>query len=78
MKNTVPKLILLDILLPDGSGYEICKKIKTDDKLKNIPVYYITAVPETEVHNKMSETKADGYFLKPFNISDFNILLDYL
>ena len=78
MNNTVPKLILLDILLPDVSGYEICKKIKADEKLKDIPVYYITAVPEAEVHSKMSETKANGYILKPFNISEFNILLDYL
>lgn len=71
-------MVLLDILLPDSSGFDICKKIKTDEKLKTIPVFYITAVPETEVYNKMSETMADGYFLKPFNISDFNILMDYL
>ncbi|MFX0071436.1 MAG: two-component system response regulator [Candidatus Hermodarchaeota archaeon] len=78
LKNTGPKLILLDILLPDISGYEVCKKIKTDQNLKNIPVYFITAVPEAEVHGKMSETKADGYFLKPFNISEFKNLLKYL
>jgi len=76
LQKAVPKLILLDVLLPDSSGFDICKKIKTDEKLKTIPVFYITAVPETEVYNKMSETKADGYFLKPFNISDFNILMD--
>ena len=78
LQKAVPKLVLLDVLLPDSSGFDICKKIKTDEKLKKIPVFYITAVPETEVYNKMSETKADGYFLKPFNISDFNILMDYL
>jgi len=78
LQKSVPKLVLLDVLLPDSSGYDICKKIKTDEKLKKIPVFYITAVPETEVYSKMSETKADGYFLKPFNISDFNILMDYL
>ena len=78
LKKITPKLILLDILLPDVSGYEICKKIKTREELKNIPIFYITAVPEAEVQDKMSETKANGYFLKPFNISDFNILLNYL
>lgn len=65
-------------LLPDISGYDICKMIKTDEKLKGIPVFYITAVPENEVYSKMKETKANGYFLKPFNISDFNILMEYL
>jgi len=78
LQKIIPKLILLDILLPDSSGYDICKRIKTDAKLKNIPIFYITAVPETEVHSKMSETKADGYFLKPFNINNFKILLNYL
>ncbi len=78
LKKTVPKLILLDILLPDVSGYEVCKKIKADKKLKDVPIFYITAVPEVEVHGKMKETKADGYFLKPFNISEFSVLLEYL
>ena len=78
IQNNAPKLVLLDILLPDSSGYDICKEIKSNKKLKDIPVYYITAVPETEVHNKMNETGANGYFLKPFNISEFNTLLSYL
>jgi len=78
LEKTVPKLILLDILLPDGSGYDICKKIKDDDKLKHIPIFYITAVPESEVHKKLKETNANGYFLKPFNISEFKVLLNYL
>ncbi len=70
-----PKLIFLDILLPDISGYDICKKIKSDKKYKDIPVYYITAVPENEVKAMMNETMADGYFLKPFNFPDFEKLL---
>jgi len=78
LNKTVPKLILLDILLPDGSGYDICKKIKTNKRLEDIPIFYITAVPEVEVNKKMNETCANGYFLKPFNISEFNTLLNYL
>lgn len=73
-----PKLILLDILLPDSDGYEICKLIKSDDRLKQIPIFYITAVPEAEVKKNLSTTGANGYFLKPFNMLDFNILLKYL
>lgn len=78
LQKTTPKLILLDIILPDSNGYEICTKIKSNKQLKNIPIFYISAVPESEVNNKISETKADGYFLKPFNISEFNKLLKYL
>ncbi|KKM91828.1 hypothetical protein LCGC14_1224520 [marine sediment metagenome] len=78
MKYSTPKLILLDILLPDIDGFEICKKIKSNENLKKVPVFYITAVPHSEVVGKMSETGADGYFLKPFDFSKFKILFDYL
>ncbi|MHA1148448.1 MAG: response regulator [Promethearchaeota archaeon] len=75
LKIYSPKLILLDIFLPDLSGYEVCSKIKQDDKTKNIPIYYITAVPEAEVLAKVVETKAEGYLIKGFEISEFKKLL---
>ena len=77
MKN-VPKLILLDIFLPDITGYEVCQRIRTNEKLKKIPLFYITAVPEGEVSEKVKDTGADGYFLKPFDITSFTRLFEYL
>ncbi len=73
--RSTPKVVLLDILLPDISGYEICKKIKSE---KDIPVYYVTAVPESEVSKKIKETGADGFILKPFDFTEFNVLFDFL
>ncbi|MFX1435991.1 MAG: response regulator [Promethearchaeota archaeon] len=73
-----PKLILLDIILPDISGYEICKMIKEHEKYKQIPVYLLTAIPGSEVDKKMGEIKADGYILKPFDFSDFEVVFQYL
>ena len=78
IKIHAPKLILLDILLPDISGYQVCHKIKSIEKLKNIPIFYITAIPRSEVVDKLEETGANGYFLKPFDFTSFEILLDYL
>ena len=78
LENYKPKIILLDILLPDINGYEICKKIKLDEKYKHIPIFYITAVPRNEVKEKLKETMADGYFLKPFNFYEFEKLFNYL
>lgn len=78
LHNFIPKLILLDILLPDNDGYEVCRIIKKEEKLKKIPIFYITAVPEIEVRQKVKETGANGYFLKPFDMEKFNLLLDYL
>lgn len=75
LKMSKPKLILLDILLPGSDGYEICMKIKTKSTLKDIPVYYITAVPEAEVAEKLKETGAEGYILKPFEIENFNSII---
>lgn len=73
-----PKLILLDIILPDISGYEICKEIKSNELLRNIPIIYITAVTLSDVEKHMEETKADGYILKPFDLTDFDFLYNYL
>jgi CheY-like chemotaxis protein len=78
LKNSLPKLILLDIILPDLSGYDLCKMIKSDKKYKEIPVYLLTAIPGSEVRKKLDEIKADGYILKPFDFSDFEELFNYL
>ncbi|MFX1573714.1 MAG: response regulator [Promethearchaeota archaeon] len=81
LNKHIPKLILLDILLPDLNGYEICKTLKFNKeygKFNDIPIFYITAVPEVEVVMKLKETGANGYFLKPFDFREFNILFEYL
>jgi len=73
-----PKVILLDIILPDLSGYDICKTIKSDKEYKKIPVYFLTAISGSEVEKHLKETKADGYILKPFNFADFEVILKIL
>ncbi|MFX1571046.1 MAG: response regulator [Promethearchaeota archaeon] len=81
LKKSKPKLILLDIVLPDINGYEICKKIKFDQdfkKFKDIPIYFITALEESKVKENMNETQANGFFLKPFVLSEFELLFNYL
>lgn len=76
--KATPKLILLDIILPDLSGYDICKTIKSDKEYKNIPVYFLTAIAGSEVEKNLPKTKADGYILKPFNFSDFEVIFKIL
>ncbi len=78
IKEFVPKLILLDIILPDISGYDVCKKIKSNAKIKKASIYYITAVTPLEVKEHVKETGADGYFLKPFKMGEFDVLFSYL
>ncbi|KKL93933.1 hypothetical protein LCGC14_1869760, partial [marine sediment metagenome] len=78
LKVNKPKLIILDINLPDSNGYEFCKMVKSNEKYKDILVYYFSGVPESEVRIKTIETKADGYLKKPFDVTDFDDLLEYL
>lgn len=78
LKNFSPKLVLLDIILPDLNGFDICKSIKTSKDMKNVPVFYLTAVPGSKVEERMEDTKADGMILKPFNLTDLNFLFEFL
>ncbi|TFG17171.1 MAG: response regulator [Promethearchaeota archaeon] len=78
LNNNHPKVILLDIILPDYSGYDICKQIKMNKELKNVPVFLLTAIPGSEVEKHMEETHADGFILKPFDFSDFEIVFKHL
>ncbi|MFX1494461.1 MAG: response regulator [Promethearchaeota archaeon] len=76
LKKSIPKLVLLDIILPDIEGYEVCKQIKANNNLKHVPVFYLTAIPDEIVRSKIEETGADGYILKPFDLSAITELLD--
>ena len=78
LKRTIPKVILLDIILPDISGYDICQTIKSDNFFKKIPVYFLTAISESEVKKNFQKYGADGYILKPFNFSDFDVIFEIL
>jgi CheY-like chemotaxis protein len=78
LKKSKPKIILLDIILPDISGYDICKQIKSNKNFKDIPIFYLTAIPGSEVEKNMEETEADGFILKPFDFSDFEVVLQNL
>lgn len=62
-----PDLILLDLMMPKLSGYEVCQKIKSDKKTQFIPVIVITALKELEDKLKAIEMGADDFLMKPFN-----------
>jgi len=61
-----PDLILLDIMLPGMSGYELCEKLKANPETKNIPIIFVTAMAETENMVKGFELGGVDYIVKPF------------
>jgi signal transduction histidine kinase len=60
-------LVLLDILMPTMDGYQICKRLKSDDKTKHIPVIFLTAKHDNESLVKGFEVGGADYITKPFN-----------
>ena len=66
-KNTLPDIILLDIILPDIDGFKICKKLKETSATKHIPVIFITAKDSLEDEVYGLELGAIDYIKKPFN-----------
>ncbi len=67
IKEKIPDLVILDWMLPDTSGIDVCRQIKVDKKLKNIPVLILTAKGEPDDKIKGLEVGADDYVTKPFN-----------
>lgn len=66
-KTENPDLILLDIMMPRLTGYEVCKKLREDGTTKNIPIVMITALHEMDDRIKGIEAGADDFISKPFN-----------
>jgi len=66
VKETIPDLILLDIRMPEMDGIELCKEFKKNEKMKNIPIIFITALNETEDIVRALEAGGVDYVTKPF------------
>ena len=67
LKKQKPDLILLDIMMPRMDGYELCKRLKKNRKLKGIPVVFLTAKGQKEDAEKGLACGADDYIVKPFD-----------
>lgn len=69
-RSLTPDLILLDIVLPDQSGYEICAALKADPALRDVPVIFISAIDDTL--DKVRAFRAGGvdYITKPFQVEE--------
>lgn len=63
----LPDLILLDVMLPDISGLDVCRTIKADPELRDIPVIFVTARDEAEDEAAGLDIGAIDYICKPFN-----------
>ena len=65
-RDKSPDLILLDIMMPEMDGYEVCRRLKADPDTRDIPVLFITALDEIESKTSAFEVGAVDYITKPF------------
>ncbi len=65
--NMPPDLILLDIMMPEMDGYEVCRRLRNDPATKNIPIIFVTAKGDSEEEAKGLDLGAVDYIAKPYN-----------
>jgi two-component system phosphate regulon response regulator PhoB len=68
-----PELVLLDLMLPDISGLEICRALKSDASLRSIPIIMLTARSEEIDRVVGFELGADDYVVKPFSVRELSL-----
>ena len=69
-KIEIPDLILIDLMMPEMDGYEVCAQLKDDPLTKKIPVIILTAKDAVREKVKGLDIGADDYVTKPFNLNE--------
>jgi two-component system alkaline phosphatase synthesis response regulator PhoP len=67
IRKDMPDLVLLDVMMPKISGFEVCRQIKNDPKTSHIPVIMVTALTELADIEKSIESGTDDFLSKPVN-----------
>ncbi len=65
-REVTPRLVLLDITMPGMNGLEVCREIRTDEKLRDLPIIIMTARAQASDVAAGIEAGADTYIIKPF------------
>ena len=68
-----PDLFVLDIIMPGADGYEVCRQIREDPLLKDLPVLFLTARDKDEDKIEGFQAGGDDYLAKPFNMDELQL-----
>lgn len=72
-KDTQPAVIILDIILPDMDGYEVCKKLRSEESTDHIPIIFLTQKDERRDRLDGLSLGADDYITKPFDMDELRL-----
>ena len=72
VEQEIPDLILLDVIMPDMDGYQVCNLLKQDGRTTHIPIIFLTSLADTEDVTKGLELGAVDYIVKPYNVVEIN------
>lgn len=72
-RKQLPSLIMLDIMLPDMNGYDVCRELRTTTRTKYIPIIFLTQRDERSDKIAGLELGADDYVTKPFDIEELKL-----
>lgn len=74
--SAIPDIFILDVMLPDGSGTDVCNQLKEETATSGIPVIIISAHAKAE--HVINSCKADEFISKPFDIDDVLVKIENL
>ena len=66
LRRAPPRLVVLDVMLPKRSGFDVLKQIRADDMLRELPVLILTAKGQAKDRRTAEELGADGFVTKPY------------
>ncbi|MFN8376062.1 MAG: response regulator [Anaerolineae bacterium] len=72
-RKQLPSLIVLDIMLPDMNGYDVCRELRTNSRTNHIPIIFLTQKDERSDKIAGLELGADDYITKPFDIEELKL-----
>ena len=72
-RTFLPDLVILDVMMPDLNGVQICRMLRADPKLRKVPVIFLTAKAEESDRIQGLETGADDYICKPFSTKELTL-----
>lgn len=65
-----PDLILLDLMIPKLSGFDVCRMVRFDESIKHIPIIVLSAMTQPRDRDQAMQNGANAFFVKPYKLAD--------